>query len=452
MKEYAAIGIDPDVKGFECDRVYSSTGKNERSYFESTNNGITNFISWATKSKNAVIAIEGKNGQNRHLEGALHKAEIPFYSFNPHQVESFRKACFGGHKTNAIDAEATARFALSLQGQGELYKYERKWFPDTELRDLTRMYGVETKQLTVVFNRLWKSLRKASVEVYGALGGGAKRALDPGILGQKGVLLLLKEKPDLSSWCSCSADEILKILGNRGAVNRGAFIERLQTASKHSSPVPHALQLIISGTAEQALLTVTQKGLLKKEMEVVSEENLAVNLLLEEKGIGIITAATIVAEIIDINRFPSNNHLASYCGLGRRQHSTGINNTERKGILFNRRLKNAFMTASKNYVKFNSTSHLAGYFRNLIAIRHMSITEARKRVARALVRYFYRILKELSFKESKEAVHKMADGETNSTESNKSQTTPNTTLSVVVEGEKIKLPVKPSLKKGGKCG
>ena len=451
MKEYTAIGIDPDVRGFECYLV-SLVGDNEQSYFESTNKGIADFITWAGKTKNVVIAIEGSDGQCRQLEGALYKADIPFYSFNPHQVESYRKACFGQHKTNVIDAETTARFALSLIGQRELYKYERKCFPDTELRDLTRMFGVETKQLTVVFNRLWKSLRKASVEMYGALGGGGKRALKPGILAQKGVLTLLKEKPALSSWYSYSAGEILKIIGNRGAKNRASFIERLQAASRETSPVPHSLQLIISETATQALLTISYKEMLAKEMESISKENSAVILLLKEKGIGIITAATIVSEIIDIDRFPSNNHLASYSGLGRRQHSTGTGNTERKEICFNRRLKNAFMTAAKNYVKYNPTSHLTGYYRNLIAKRQMSITEARKRVARALVRYFYRILKKLSVQETKAVVHEMANGETNSTESNKSLTTAHLALSVIGKETKIKSLTKSSIKKGRKCG
>ncbi len=452
MNEYTAIGIDPDVRGFECNRVCSSTGKNERSYFESTNKGISNFIAWAATFKNVVIAIEGRNGQNRQLEGSLHNANIPFYSFSPNQVESFRKAYFGEHKTNAIDAEATARFALSLQDQGKLCKYERKWFPDNELRDLTRMYGVESKQLTVVYNRLWKSVRKASVEVYGALGGGGKKALEPGLLGQKGTLLLLKEKPDLSTWCNCSTDEILEIIGNHGSENRVSLIDSLQTASKYTSPVPHSLQVIISGTASQALLTKSQKYLFTKEMERASEDNLSVKLLLEEKGIGIITAATIIAEIIDINRFPTNNHLASYCGLGRKQHSTGTNHRERKGIHYNRRLKNAFMTAAKNYVRFNPTSHLAGYFRNLITKREMTIIEARKRVARALVRYFYRILKELFFKETEVVIHEKADGEINSSESNNSRTTTTTISSVTLEKKKSNRLAKPSLKKKKKCG
>src|SRR5208283_4348484 len=62
---------------------------------------------------------------------------------------------------------------------------------------------------------------------------------------------------------------------------------------------------------------------------------------------------------------------------------------------FNRRLKDAFMTAGKNVVYFNPDSHLAGYHRNLIKAG-MPKLGATKRVARALVRVIYRRLSALS--------------------------------------------------------
>ncbi|MBA7527421.1 hypothetical protein ES705_19597 [subsurface metagenome] len=62
--------------------------------------------------------------------------------------------------------------------------------------------------------------------------------------------------------------------------------------------------------------------------------------------------------------------------------------------LFNHRLKDAFMVAARNFVKFNPDSHLSGYFRNLIK-GGMKKTEARKRTARALVRVIFKKLYEL---------------------------------------------------------
>ena len=61
-----------------------------------------------------------------------------------------------------------------------------------------------------------------------------------------------------------------------------------------------------------------------------------------------------------------------------------------KGIL-----KNALMNVAKNFFLYNPDSHLTGYYRNLVK-GGMSVTEARKRVARALVRVIFRILYNLN--------------------------------------------------------
>jgi len=100
------------------------------------------------------------------------------------------------------------------------------------------------------------------------------------------------------------------------------------------------------------------------------------------------------AEIIDIRRFASEDRLASYSGLGRREHVSGETARMVPTHNFNRRLKDAFMTAAKNFVRFNPDSHLSGYYRNLIKAG-MTPLEATKRVARALVRVIYKQLSEL---------------------------------------------------------
>ena len=138
-------------------------------------------------------------------------------------------------------------------------------------------------------------------------------------------------------------------------------------------------------------------------LEKITKYNKNVQALVKHKGIGTLTSSTINAEIIDIRRFVKDGNLASYAGLVKKEHSTGFsksgsNNTMRNNLMYNRRLKNAFMTAAKNFVQYNPDSHLSGYYRNLIK-RGMSVTEARKRVARALVRVIFRLLYSLIDKE-----------------------------------------------------
>jgi len=103
------------------------------------------------------------------------------------------------------------------------------------------------------------------------------------------------------------------------------------------------------------------------------------------------TPRSLNAEIIDIRRFPSEDNLASYSGLGKVEYNTGDRERMKAARKYNRRLKDLLMTAAMNAVHFDPNSHLAGYHRNLVK-RGMEPTEATKRVARALVRVIYREL------------------------------------------------------------
>jgi hypothetical protein len=133
---------------------------------------------------------------------------------------------------------------------------------------------------------------------------------------------------------------------------------------------------------------------MQKMIAEITADNRAVKALEEYRGFSVITAATMVAEIIDIRRFVNDDRLASYAGLGRREYSTGDRSMMIPSQQFNHRLKDILMTAARNFVRYNPDSHLAGYFRNLVK-KGMKPTEARKRVARALVRMILRKLRSL---------------------------------------------------------
>ena len=148
---------------------------------------------------------------------------------------------------------------------------------------------------------------------------------------------------------------------------------------------------MIKNSTEQIILLKRQLTEIKKMIEKLTKNNKAVKTLEQHRGIGIMIVSILTAEIVDIRRFVKNDNLASYAGLGKHEYKTGNNEKEIPNCFFNRRLKNAFMTAARNYVLFNPDSHLAGYYRNLVK-GGMKKTEARKRVARALVRVFFRDL------------------------------------------------------------
>jgi hypothetical protein len=158
--------------------------------------------------------------------------------------------------------------------------------------------------------------------------------------------------------------------------------------------VTPTMALMIQASAGQIERFKREQSDITKMMNELTKGSSAVQALKEKRGIGTITAATMIAEIIDIRRFVCEDNLASYSGLGRREYSTGDSTRMVSTRLFNHRLKDVFMTAARNYVLFNADSHLAGYYRNLVKAG-MNPVEATKRVARALVRVIFRILSSL---------------------------------------------------------
>jgi hypothetical protein len=154
------------------------------------------------------------------------------------------------------------------------------------------------------------------------------------------------------------------------------------------------MALLIRTGAQQIQRLKAKQTEIIRMLEALTAENMAVHALKQIPGIATLTASTLVAEIIDIRRFPREDSLACYSGLGMKEHSTGDNFRMVRTQLFNHRLKDAFMNAARNFVQYNPESHLAGYHRNLLK-RGMSPTEATKRVARALVRVIHRQLSAL---------------------------------------------------------
>ena len=205
---------------------------------------------------------------------------------------------------------------------------------------------------------------------------------------------LLVIKSDIYEWKTLSKVDFVDAMGGRNYQGREKFIKEMQKVSMSFRPVSQAISLMIKSTSAQIIFLKQQLGEIDKMIVKITKDNGAVQTLSQHNGIGIQTASTIQAEIIDIRRFVKDDNLASYGGLARHQHNTGENEREVENHFFNPRLKNAFMTAARNYVTCNPESHLAGYYHNLVK-GGMKKTDARKRVARALVRVMFRDLQAL---------------------------------------------------------
>ena len=110
------------------------------------------------------------------------------------------------------------------------------------------------------------------------------------------------------------------------------------------------MALLLSSSAHQIQRLKEEQLHIVRMLEELTAGNAAVQALRQMRGIGTITAATMIAEIIDIRRFAREDSLACYSGLGMQEHSTGQTTNMVPTRLFNHRLKDAFMTAAWNVV------------------------------------------------------------------------------------------------------
>ena len=398
-----AIGIDPDSKGYICCLVEAGEDQTARKGYVTTVKDLQSLLCWVKSEGDVIVTIEGSNGFSKPVEEAFRKEHVIFYSFRPGDVHKFRKVVLGQNKNNEKDAESVARYALALEAQGKLEQFRRVWFPDESLRLLTRGYERKSKELTAEINRMWKVLRVASPDLYLALGGyNSEVEISDNVLQQQGILSLLEQNPDLYEWKNLSVEGFGAAMGGGNYRGRTKLIGELKKLSTTFSPTPPAVSLLIKNSAQTILQTKRQLSEIKKMIREITTENTAIKVLEKIKGVSVITSSTMMAEIIDIRRFANDDRLASYSGMGRSEYSTGDRSKMVPNPQFNRRLKDIFMTAARNFVRYNPDSHLSGYFRNLVKKRGMKANEAYKRVARALVRVVFRMLRALIEKSSEE--------------------------------------------------
>jgi transposase len=431
-----AIGIDPDSKGFVCAAVQPSDAPVTTKGYLTTDTDLKAFLGWVKDQEQVIVAIEGSNGLSRPLEKALREAGVIFYSFKPADTDKFRKAVLGQNKDNRKDAESVARYAMALEAQGKLEGHRRVWFADAELQLLTRGFERTSQGMTAEINRLWKLIRLACPELYLALGGGHPEVqLSEKCLQTQGILTLLSQKPDFSQWNHLSEQQLLEGMGGGKYKGRDQLIQQLSKLAGRFPAVSPAIALLIRNSAQQIQRFKAEQAEITRMLEVLTAGTAAVQALKQLRGIGTRTAATMIAEIIDIRRFPREDALACYSGLGMKEHSTGDSLRMVPTQLFNHRLKDVFMTAARNFVQYNPDSHLAGYHRNLVK-RGISPTQATKRVARALVRVIFRALCAVAAQDPcsptqhKEGEGEMANGLTRSDQSHTSNISPSSLCTI----------------------
>jgi transposase len=97
------------------------------------------------------------------------------------------------------------------------------------------------------------------------------------------------------------------------------------------SGIPDAVRPFLAEACEEVRDMERRIALVERQLESLAEQTPAIQRLLTVPGIGLLIATALFAFVVDVQRFPSARHLASYLGLTPRERSSG--NTRRLGAI-----------------------------------------------------------------------------------------------------------------------
>lgn len=103
---------------------------------------------------------------------------------------------------------------------------------------------------------------------------------------------------------------------------RGIAAARCALAAPGSS-LPESLHPLIEDTLSEITELERRARAAERQLLALTREDPIVQQLLQIPGIGLLTATALRAAIVDIQRFASGRHLASWLGLTAREHSSG---------------------------------------------------------------------------------------------------------------------------------
>jgi transposase len=108
-------------------------------------------------------------------------------------------------------------------------------------------------------------------------------------------------------------------------------------------------------------------------------------------GIGDIGAVKIVAQVVEANRFPSEGHFLSYCGLVRHVQMSGGKFYAQKNPRYCRMLKSVFKSAALAVIQKDNEFYR--YYHHLMEEKNYPVHQARHRIARRIAVLAWGVLK-----------------------------------------------------------
>ncbi len=299
---------------------------------------------------------------------------------NPLKTHALRNINIRGAKTDKIDANLIATYLRSND-----YK-----LVDQSFIDLIVLKTLVRSRQSIVTSRTQAKIRLVAAldQVFPEYSSFFKASLHG-----KTSYTLLKECQNPKDIAELHLTKLTNILLNNShqRFDKNKAIELKEIAKSSIGLKNSALELNIKHYIEQLEMLDKQKTEIEKEISILLE-NLDCPLI-SIKGIGTVTAATIIAEIGDINRFKNSSKLVAFAGLDPKVNQSGNFNASsvRMSKRGSKQLRYSLIFACENLVR--NTTTFAEYY-NKKREEGKSHYQALGHCAGKFVRILFRVLKD----------------------------------------------------------
>jgi transposase len=328
-----------------------------------------------------LVAMESTGHYGHALRDWLVSHGLELHIFNPLKTNRFRDFYIQWRKNDERDAIALAH----LLRLGERQPYYPLATHLRTLKQLVRHRGL----LVQARARMKNQLRAILDEVFPEY---QPRSLFSDVFGNTS-LALLSQYPTPAHLTQLDEVELDRFLSqhSRGRIKAPRAQLILETAhhSVGSPAASEAYAAILPAfvASYQALTAQVDQCTAQLEAQLDQIDQTLTTI----PGLGTVLAATILSEIGDVQRFPSADHLVSFCGLALSEHQSG--QSRQRGFLSRRgsaRLRSAFYQAALVAVKYDP--HINDYYQRQLK-RGRAKRSALLAAARKLVRICYALLK-----------------------------------------------------------
>ncbi|ACN29532.1 transposase repeat family ISChy1 [Thermosipho africanus TCF52B] len=273
-----------------------------KGFVDNSPQGIFDLFNKASdSSSDFILVLESTGIYSFDVANYFFQNHIPVFWVKTDNMKLYRKI-LNRPKTDKIDAKLI--FDIASKFPDSLVPFVNNSYIISELRNLTRLYLKLNEDIARLKLRLY-----SYVSLYFP-------KLDFKL--NKTYESLLKDFT-VEEIATMPLEELFEYIAkvSRHIVSSKDLAEKIQSLAKNAlrlSPNPsNTLRLSIVSTIELIQHYEKQINLVKKEISKLIKR--IPNTLTTVKGIGDITAAGIIAEIGDINRFRNASALASYAGL-----------------------------------------------------------------------------------------------------------------------------------------